>query len=315
MASGNYYGKDGTFYETWNEMRQANAKWEQQERQNNLLKEQNRLIREQQERERIQAKLEENRIAYQQRYEVFESKCQNEIFPLMNQSGIKEPVKYFEKLEELYNSKPTKIEEIPQVNSIAEVRGLINRVRIYKIENYNLFVKHIKEIMKLLNRRVNLYIILTFILETIIFLSLCATGKDSMIFIGIIISLSIIIPIVHNAYRKGIKKNPKFDKVQVVKEVNAIIKNTNNENGKEMREWENKIKKYEEKRLKNFNYLFEIALEKLSQAESELEERKINYMLQFNKYPSDYEEKKKDYFNKQNTNKAKKDGTEIFLDL
>ena len=38
-------------------------------------------------------------------------------------------------------------------------------------------------------------------------------------------------------------------------------------------------------------------------------------MLQFHKYPNEYEEKKKEYFNKQNTNKAKKDGTEIFLDL
>lgn len=35
---------DGTFYETWNEMRQADAKWEQQERQNNLLRKQQERI-------------------------------------------------------------------------------------------------------------------------------------------------------------------------------------------------------------------------------------------------------------------------------
>lgn len=82
-----------------------------------------------------------------------------------------------------------------------------------------------------------------------------------------------------------------------------------------MQEWENKIKNYEQKRLQNFNFLLEIALEKLGVAISELNQEKINFMLQFYKYPNEYEEKKKEYFNKLNTNKAKKDGTEIFLDL
>lgn len=41
-----HYGKDGTFYDTWNEMRKANARWEQQEKQNKLIEEQNKLLEE-----------------------------------------------------------------------------------------------------------------------------------------------------------------------------------------------------------------------------------------------------------------------------
>lgn len=116
-------------------------------------------------------------------------------------------------------------------------------------------------------------------------------------------------------YKKGLKDNPKLDKQRMINEINSFIDNRNVENRKEMEQWESKIKNYEQKRLKNFNLLLEIALEKLSIAESELEEYDINYRLQFNDYPSDYEEKKKEYFNKINSSKAKKDGTEVFLDL
>lgn len=40
-----YLGKDGTLYYDWQEKKKADAKWEQQERQNKLIKEQNRLLR------------------------------------------------------------------------------------------------------------------------------------------------------------------------------------------------------------------------------------------------------------------------------
>lgn len=102
---------------------------------------------------------------------------------------------------------------------------------------------------------------------------------------------------------------------QKIELVNNEIKKYNEQSNKEIQQWESKIKNYEQKRLKNFNLFLEIALEKLSIAESELEEYDINYQLQFNDYPSDYEEKKKEYFNKINSSKAKKDGTEVFLDL
>ena len=45
MGTYNYYGKDGTGYNTWDEMRKADKRWEQQEKQKRLLEEQNKLIR------------------------------------------------------------------------------------------------------------------------------------------------------------------------------------------------------------------------------------------------------------------------------
>ncbi|MBR3255871.1 MAG: hypothetical protein IKF97_06670 [Clostridia bacterium] len=42
-----HYGKDGTFYDTLDEMRKADARWEQQEKQNKLLEEQNNLLKQQ----------------------------------------------------------------------------------------------------------------------------------------------------------------------------------------------------------------------------------------------------------------------------
>ena len=47
MANINHVGKDGVVYHSWEECKKANARWEQQERQNKLLEEQNNLIRKQ----------------------------------------------------------------------------------------------------------------------------------------------------------------------------------------------------------------------------------------------------------------------------
>ena len=46
-------GKDGANYNSYNELVKANAKWEQQERQNRLLEEQNRLMSEENEDRRF----------------------------------------------------------------------------------------------------------------------------------------------------------------------------------------------------------------------------------------------------------------------
>lgn len=320
MGVYNYYGKDGTGYNTWDEMRKADKRWEQQEKQNRLLEEQNKLIREQQEREEFHAKMERNRIAYQQRYEEFENNWQTDIFPLMQKAGIKDPVKYFEELQKLYNSQPEQsIPEIPKVKNITEAKNLMGiiskNVDISRnIDEYNLVMKEIRKIISPADKRMYLYIFTTLILAGGLVLLSCATGNDILILISLVIALIISI-IMTKKYKKGLKDNPKLDKQRMLNEINNFIDNKNAENRKEMEQWENKIKNYEQKRLKNFNLLLEIALEKLSMAESELEEYDINYRLQFNDYPSDYEEKKKEYFNKINASKAKKDGTEVFLDL
>ena len=321
MASGNYYGKDGTFYETWNEMRQANAKWEQQERQNNLLREQNRLIREEQERQNNLLREQQERIARQKREENFNHKWETELFPLMKEAGIKEPLEYVVKLRELYKSKPIKVPEISKIKKLSEIKivigKFINSLSREQKNNLDMFTKlskNIKEVTKPLNRVQNLCRIIPLILCGSIVVLSAGTGEDIPILLSFIFSLIVIIVDII-IYKKILRDNPALDKEEITKEINVLIEKQNKENRKEMQEWENKIKNYEQKRLQNFNFLLEIALEKLGVAISELNKEKINFMLQFHKYPNEYEEKKKEYFNKQNTNKAKKDGTEIFLDL
>ena len=85
-----FWGKDGTSYNTWDEMKRANVKWEQQDKQNRLIEEQNNLIKEQQARQEQQERREQMEIAYQQRCAEFEYKWQTDIFPLMQEAGIKE---------------------------------------------------------------------------------------------------------------------------------------------------------------------------------------------------------------------------------
>lgn len=302
-------GKDGVYYNDVHELMKANARWKQQEKQNQLLKEQNELIRQQQEKERIQAELERERIARQKREENFNNKWETEIFPLMKEAGIKEPLEYVVKLRELYKSKPIEIPKIPMLKKFSEVNMII-----YKYKNFSNFIKNICELAKPIKKLENMCIIIPIILCGSIFLLSATTGKDFIILLSLIICLVIVVVDV-KIYRKQLTEKPAFDKEKITKEINVLIEKQNKENIKEMQEWENKIKNYEKKRLQDFNFLLEIALEKLGVAISELNEEKINFMLQFYKYPNEYEEKKKEYFNKQNTNKAKKDGTEIFLDL
>lgn len=316
----NHYGKDGTWYDTWNEMRKADVKWEQQEKQNRLIEEQNRILKEQQEREQFETRIELNRMAYQQRYEEFEQKWQTEIYPLLEKAKIKDPVKYFENLQELYNSEPELvIPQIPNINNIKEARNLISIISrntdiSRHIDEYSFIMKEIRKILAPLDKRIFLYTFITIILSIVITLLFCATGKEFFVFLSLVIDL-VIAMIMRYKYKKDLKENPKFNKESMTNEINNFINVKNIENRKEMEQWENKIKNYENKRLKNFNYLLEIALEKLSNAESELEQYNINYKLRYNEYPSDYNKKKNEYLKKQKSNKARENGTEDFLDL
>lgn len=298
-----FWGKDGTHYNTWNEKRQADVKWEQQEKQNKLIAEQNKLIRQQQERQEFQEELERRKIAYQQRYEEFEYKWQIDIFPLMQEAGIKEPVSYLEKLRELYDSKPEKEEELPLLNN-TNIRKW-NRIADYP-------TKISDELLKIYNPLSNYAcIIFGLILYSIIGLCMFDRNLSTIVIIAICFLFTIVVPLyITNHFPK--KKREMNKKIEIV---NTEIKKYNEQSNKEIEQWENKIKNYENKRLKNFNYLLEIALEELSIAESELENYNINYRLQFNDYPSDYDKKKNEYLNKKNLNQAKENGTEDFLDL
>lgn len=321
MGNNGYIGKDGTYYNTWREKQQADVKWEQQDKQNRLLEEQNRIMREQQEREQFEARMEARRQAYQQRYEEFEYIWQTEIYPLMIEAKIKDPVKYYENLKELYyNSKPeSPFPKIPNVESINEVKYIFtkivknNDIHLH-LDEYNQMMKDIKKFIAPIKRISTKYIIITFILYIIPFLLSCASGNDFLVILSFSLGM-FIIPISVSLYKKDIENNPKLDTKKIISDVNNYIDKKNIENRKELTEWENKIKNYENKRLNNFNYLLEIALEKLSIADSEFEEDEINYKLQFHDYPSNYDKKKNEYLNKKNLDKAKNYGIEDFLDL
>lgn len=303
MGYNGYIGKDGTYYNTWNEMKQADVKWEQQDKQNRLIAEQNKLIKEQQARQEQQERQEQMEIAYQQRRAEFEYKWQTDIFPLMQEAGIKEPVSYLEKLRELYDSEPETEENLPLLNNT-------NIRKWNRIANYP--TKIGDELLKIYNPLSNYAcIIFGLILYSIIGLCMFDGNFSTIVIIAICFLFTIVVPLyITNHFPK--RKREMNKKIEVV---NTEIKKYNEQSNKEIEQWENKIKNYENKRLKNFNYLLEIALEELSIAESELGNNDINYRLQFNDYPSDYDKKKNEYLNKKNLNQAKENGTEDFLDL
>lgn len=62
--AGSYYSEDGYFYPTLEEMRRADRKWKQQERQNKLLEEQNKL-----KEKELELQREQNRVLEEQRRE------------------------------------------------------------------------------------------------------------------------------------------------------------------------------------------------------------------------------------------------------
>lgn len=107
--------------------------------------------------------------------------------------------------------------------------------------------------------------------------------------------------------------------------LNQQIEEYNNSLKEEQKEWENKIKKFELKRIANFNYILEFILEDFNKlAYANLIYRKYgpphgislcqyDYKLRFNPYPADYKEKKEEYMKKLKNEDA--EDTEYFSDL
>ena len=73
---------------------------------------------------------------------------------------------------------------------------------------------------------------------------------------------------------------------------------------KERENWSDKIKNFETKRVENFNYPLEFALEKLSTMNKQHDVfyggKNVNYSLQYYPYPEDYEIKKEEYYKAKN---------------
>lgn len=333
-------GLDGKFYPNTQEGNReriaADARWRQQERQNQLLKkqqleaekqnkilqEQNRLIRQQQEEQRWQYQMEQRRIEEeekqrrlekerQEKLERFEKGMQEKVFPLMVESGIKNPDAYITKMIELYiRSKPEKellktfTEEclnkpIPK-NEIskypAQMQETLNQINILIQPKLAILIK--------------LYTFFTFIGGICSFIS----SKDFMFSIIFAICLFVLFMIMAIAINKTSIPRSKEEAKKKIKNLNLEIEQYNNKISQEFIPWENKIKNFEKKRLDDFNYKFEFAIDEAVPIMSEIWSD-VDFRLHFNQYPADYEEKKKAYFREIRRKQAEEDGIEIFEDL
>ena len=375
---GNIYGKDGSIYHDPNEAVRANAKWEQQQKQNELLKEQNKLIKEQnklkemelnnsaskndyssfnrdqslnysqEEIEKIQEnfnknfrefeikeengtlepqykkifeemkkskqeveELQKERKRLEKKIENFNNICNNKIFPLMEDAGIKDPVEYVNKLYDLYSSYPTE-----------KFLDLLNQdnYEIISEEKLKNYPSSIAEKIRLLNNILKFNASL--LIKIYLFFSIAVSvgvGISTRSIIGAVIggvfTFAIMMLIVLTS--KPSKKKIKEEKIKKIPEINLEIEKYNTTIKEKISNWENKIKKYEDRRLSNFNYSLEFALDfysKLSLNMDDNENKKQNnFRLQFNNYPDDWEEKLADFYNSLE-NKID-DGTEIFDDL
>ena len=328
--AGSYYGKDGYFYPTLEEKRRADRNWDQQERQNKLLQEQNELMKQQQYEE--QRKIDEARekeIQEQENKKLqgmiddFIKGCNETIYPLMEEAGIKDPVEYHKKLRELYSKKPEK----QVVNLLDENSEQI--ITEDELQNYPYDLwDEIRNLNNLRKPKKSNFII-SYIIFAIVFAVILGilTGEFVLsAIISTIISITALIIVL-----KPIKKTEKNTSNTIenqrklaIQSINEKIEKYNNKVRKENEEWENKIKSFEKKRLENFNYKLEIALHQLSVMEGFLEKvldydksknSKMNFELQFNKYPSDFEQKREEFWKEKRMKKAKEDGTEIFEEL
>ena len=118
----------------------------------------------------------------------------------------------------------------------------------------------------------------------------------------------------------------KRKKNQLRKEINEDIvavntkidKYNKNHVKKEIENRDNKIMNFEKKRVENFNYPLEFALDRLSSLQKQYsifdDMGTVNYSLQFYPYPEDYEEKKQEYYGEYKEEKTKK-WTYLFDDL
>lgn len=377
-----WVGKDGVVYDSWNEMKRANVKWEQQERQTRELKTANELSKKsnelaeknlqvQKEIAEKQNRIEEEKIRELKRQNVIEEEkrrekiaeerresflkdFENDVLPLMQMSTqIKDPVEYYKKITELYNSKPLEPYEEEKYKKIRKninlenisINDVLNSNDIPEIHDdiYNLY----KKSSELKNKDYSEYSIsdflsATFFLTTVIILSLwfCTKLKrhvDTVTILIIVIVICVILIIksyftfrasnkLSKEYTEKVNKGNKEFKdtiFQINKKIDILNEKIEEENKElfnkyliEKEKWENKIKNFEERRLKNFDYPLELALEKFSELEINFGySSEARYILRYNDYPEDYTQFKEDFYRQASELKAKESGTEIFENL
>lgn len=329
--AGSYYGKDGYFYPTLEEKRRADRNWDQQERQNKLLQEQNELMKQQQYEE--QRKIDEARekeIQEQENKKLqgmiddFIKGCNETIYPLMEEAGIKDPVEYHKKLRELYSKKPEK----QVVNLLDENSEQIITEDELQNYPYDLWdeIRNLNNLKKVNAKKSLIVFFLLFSICMSIGIGISTNDFVFSICFGIVIFVIdlILLPLMTKKQKKNTSNPIENQRKFAIQSINEKLEKYNNKVRKENEEWENKIKSFEKKRLENFNYKLEIALHQLSVREGFLEKVldydkskniKMNFGLQFNEYPSDFEQKREEFWKEKRMKKAKEDGTEIFEEL
>lgn len=375
-------GKDGTYYNSWDEKRKADIKWEQQEIQNRELKRANELSEKNlqaqkefaekqhkidEERTRAiekQNKIEEERLRIEEerRNEEIEEERRkrflddfgNYVLPIMEMSTqIKDPVEYYKKITELYNSKPL---EPLKKQKYEKIRKNIN------IENLNIYdVLSSYEIPEIYDEIDNLHdkayelkykdyseygisnflsatIFCTIVIIIALWFNNTFKGTADIPTISIIVIVICVILIIksfftfiesnklskkHTEKINNTNKEIKDTIIQINEKIDTLNKKIDEENKElfnkyliEVEKWENKIKNFEERRIKNFDYPLELALENFSELEIKFGySDKARYTLRYNDYPKDYAQYKEDFYRQASELKAKESGTEIFENL
>ena len=328
-------GKDGADYANVDEVMKANARWEQQQKQNKLLEEQNRLLKEQQKQQEEQNRLyqqqqeyeriEAERARQEQEYKEIQNKKINNftkvfedtIVPLMLEAGIKDPVAYYEKLLELYD-KPNKEKELKLLD-INNYKSISDE----ELQEYPTEIQGKIKNLKVTKHSSNIILVMGFVLSAIIAV-IGLLAESEILLISAIFPLSIcgFISSLASASKKS-KKKLELQTKENIQSINLEIKKHNQKIKEDNAKWEEKVRNFEKRRIENFNYPLEIALDQLTLQEilcatnsSELEYLKqLNFNLQFNEYPRDWEMKRKQYYDNKSKEKAKAEGTEIFEDL
>lgn len=338
-----YLGKDGTLYYDWQEKKKADAKWEQQERQNKLLEEQNNLIkqqdeerkrtkneqREEQREEQKQQRQQKRDEQLQQTINNFIQQCQDTLYPLMEEAGIKNPLEYHKKLRELYGSKPETLELIDKESTEIIKEEKYPNEMSFMIKKINMLNSQLANPPKSKKEQIKsmsiIYLIFSIIIGVILGIS---TGElvFSVAFTGgLFVFELLLVPFMVKSSKQALERTKKT-RIDTINSLNAEIEKINNSKG--LQEWENKIKNFEKKRLEKFNYKLEIALCQLCIYETFIESQSVhnaglsldnakimNYELQFNPYPKDFKQKKEEFWKEKREKKAEENGTEIFENL
>lgn len=320
MSEGFWTGRDGGNYKTWSEKEAANARWDQQQTQNKLLEEQNRLLRQQEyERER-KIKMEREKEEKEQKGKSYLSFLENVTIPRMLKAGIKSPAEYLKKLIELYGSKPVTLELIDKESTEIIEDEEYPYEMLSKINEINMFNRQLENPMELKKEQRKFFIKIMLVISIIegVILSIATKevvwgcGFAAVTFVFELILMPFLI-------KSQSLEDTKKARIDAIDSLNAEIEELNNSRG--LKEWENRIKNFEQKRLQNFNYLLEFELEEFGELVTELYNLP-DVKLRFNSYPTDYEQKKKEYYEKMENEikekertKAVENGTDIFEDL